>query len=85
WRGGVVDDGSGGCRGGVASVGGGGRGDDDGGDEVAAGEVVMEMWCRGVVVTRWRRRQVAGIRSESGRKRWERRRKIFEVVCVLFL
>ncbi|GKB07823.1 hypothetical protein Tco_0836107, partial [Tanacetum coccineum] len=34
-------------------VGGGGHGDDDGGDEVAAGEVVMEMWCRGVVVTRW--------------------------------
>ncbi|GJV97906.1 hypothetical protein Tco_1549483 [Tanacetum coccineum] len=42
-------------------VGGGGHGDDDGGDEVAAGEVVMEMWCRGVVVTGWRRRQVAGI------------------------
>ncbi|GKF27154.1 hypothetical protein Tco_0083048 [Tanacetum coccineum] len=39
-------------------VGGCGRGDDDGEDEVAAGEVVMEMWCgsdwRRLVATRWR-------------------------------
>ncbi|GJU27058.1 hypothetical protein Tco_1165679 [Tanacetum coccineum] len=42
-------------------VGGGGRGDDDGGDEVAAGEVVMEMWCGS-----------GGGWPESGRKRGTR-------------
>ncbi|GKE32611.1 hypothetical protein Tco_1451933 [Tanacetum coccineum] len=44
--------------------GGGEDGDDDGGDEVAAGEVVMEMWCGS-----------GGGWPESGRnlaeKRWE--------------
>ncbi|GJR14417.1 hypothetical protein Tco_0797069 [Tanacetum coccineum] len=73
WVDGSDDEGDGGCGGRGSSdvvqrgdgerggVGGGGHGDDDGGDEVAAREVVMEMWCRGVVVTRWRRRQSVDI------------------------